>query len=302
MHYFNERLIFDNRLLTDPLINTETHQTIHRDDSLRSESYYDNYLIRTVVGDVTSYYGSNIPGIRDQFKCVDVPDRTSEEAINRFKCPISLTYMENPVVAPDGHTYEEALITAWLAENQTSPMTGLNMPDGIPVPHELAAQLIDDINQERVAFGMQPHELGLGRRTVKDILVAFKDRFHERLQTITDASNAVSMITLEGGAASTAGTILTTLGHPGGGASAMTEGTARASLSPIAAVSGVITTASQVPGTSLDGTSSAGQISSLSLHAKSSARHVVVTPSPEPSDESIDDTSRQALSASPDPK
>ena len=38
-------------------------------------------------------------------------------------CPITLDIMDHPVVAADGHTYERAAITEWIARNGKSPVT-----------------------------------------------------------------------------------------------------------------------------------------------------------------------------------
>jgi hypothetical protein len=44
-----------------------------------------------------------------------------------FICPISLSIMQDPVIAPDSFTYERAEITAWLEKVGTSPKTRLPM-------------------------------------------------------------------------------------------------------------------------------------------------------------------------------
>lgn len=38
-------------------------------------------------------------------------------------CPITHEFMEDPVIAQDGHTYERHAITEWLRNNRSSPMT-----------------------------------------------------------------------------------------------------------------------------------------------------------------------------------
>ena len=40
-----------------------------------------------------------------------------------FVCPITMNVMKDPVVAPDGHSYERAAIVSWLEIHGTSPMT-----------------------------------------------------------------------------------------------------------------------------------------------------------------------------------
>eukprot|EP00727_Mastigamoeba_balamuthi_P001092 m51a1_g10980 putative leucine rich repeat protein (482) ;mRNA; r:292589-295662 len=44
-----------------------------------------------------------------------------------FMCPITLQLMDDPVVAPDGNTYEAAAIQKWLDCHTTSPLTGMPM-------------------------------------------------------------------------------------------------------------------------------------------------------------------------------
>jgi hypothetical protein len=42
---------------------------------------------------------------------------------NEFVCPINLTLMSDPVIGPDGHSYERRAITQWLRTNPHSPLT-----------------------------------------------------------------------------------------------------------------------------------------------------------------------------------
>ena len=42
-----------------------------------------------------------------------------------YLCPITQDMMENPVVAADGHSYEQSAIHEWLRRgNRVSPLTG----------------------------------------------------------------------------------------------------------------------------------------------------------------------------------
>ena len=45
------------------------------------------------------------------------------DEIDAFRCPITQEMMKNPVMASDGHSYEENAIRAWYDQELTSPMT-----------------------------------------------------------------------------------------------------------------------------------------------------------------------------------
>jgi len=47
----------------------------------------------------------------------------STPAPPEFKCPITLEIMRDPVILPDGHTYERVAVEAALRRNPVSPLT-----------------------------------------------------------------------------------------------------------------------------------------------------------------------------------
>jgi len=50
-------------------------------------------------------------------------DRKPSDAPESMKCPITMDVMQDPVMDPEGHTYERSAIEAALAKNPESPMT-----------------------------------------------------------------------------------------------------------------------------------------------------------------------------------
>ena len=58
----------------------------------------------------------------------------SEEPPQEFLCPINLTIMKDPVIMPDGQTYEREAITKALLASPFSPITKkpLNIKDATP--------------------------------------------------------------------------------------------------------------------------------------------------------------------------
>jgi hypothetical protein len=59
-----------------------------------------------------------------------------------LECSITCERFVDPVLAPDGHTYERSAIEAWLAEHGTSPLSGEAMPEGELRPNWVVKGLI----------------------------------------------------------------------------------------------------------------------------------------------------------------
>jgi len=66
-----------------------------------------------------------------------------------FKCPITTERMSDPVIAPDGHSYEREAIERWIAtrklmdELPTSPKTGLVLQNEVLVPNHALRNAIE---------------------------------------------------------------------------------------------------------------------------------------------------------------
>lgn len=59
-----------------------------------------------------------------------------------YFCSISCELMVDPCFAADGHSYERANITAWLANHSTSPLTNEALPHKMVVPNHALKALI----------------------------------------------------------------------------------------------------------------------------------------------------------------
>ena len=75
-------------------------------------------------------------------------------------CPITKLYFRNPVIASDGHVYEENAIAQWLEKNQTSPMTREKIDYKI-FPCNIIKNLIDSVDQSKQFFYMQRYQFGI---------------------------------------------------------------------------------------------------------------------------------------------
>eukprot|EP00049_Salpingoeca_infusionum_P019517 m.362248 g.362248 ORF g.362248 m.362248 type:complete len:356 (+) comp20252_c0_seq1:495-1562(+) len=69
---------------------------------------------------------------------------TSVDHPPEFLCPITYELMAEPVVAPDGFTYEKAAICAWFQRNKTSPMTGADLASVAVHPNQVLKTMIKE--------------------------------------------------------------------------------------------------------------------------------------------------------------
>lgn len=75
---------------------------------------------------------------------------TTDPVIPRgLECPITRVLMQNPVIAADGHSYEEKAIREWFNRgNNKSPVTGLPLPNQHLVPNINLKQVIDEYKEK----------------------------------------------------------------------------------------------------------------------------------------------------------
>lgn len=87
------------------------------------------------------------------FSCADYSDEEYSKAtedlpqrlLDIITCPISNDIMRRPVVAADGHSYDERGIMKWLMTRDTSPLTGAQLPHKSLIPNISLYQLIDGL-------------------------------------------------------------------------------------------------------------------------------------------------------------
>ena len=93
---------------------------------------------------------SERPEIKKQLKLKEqevvdaqVRERLTQRVVEVTHCPITLSAMEDPVVAADGHTYERSAITDWMSRNSTSPLTGDPFEHNNLVPNYAFRSVLD---------------------------------------------------------------------------------------------------------------------------------------------------------------
>ena len=83
-----------------------------------------------------------------------------------FACPITHDLMERPVVAPDGHSFEESAIRQWFESgNRTSPMTNAQLPNTTLVPNIALRQAIEEWHNAQ-PLAIDPDRLRLSEEVI----------------------------------------------------------------------------------------------------------------------------------------
>ena len=75
----------------------------------------------------------------------------SEKKIpSEFLCPITLTIMKDPVIMPDGQTYERSAIANALKHSPSSPLTRKRMKIKDAIPNYSLKSLISSFNNRKI--------------------------------------------------------------------------------------------------------------------------------------------------------
>jgi len=80
-----------------------------------------------------------------------------------YMCPVTLELMKIPVTLSDGHTYEKQAIKKWLQKHDTSPLTGLLLPNKKFCPNLVLKKKIDSfvrsVQASKVQAGIKSAQL-----------------------------------------------------------------------------------------------------------------------------------------------
>ena len=175
-------------LVTARTLCAEPHETVHARE-LAGRDAYTNRALQDLVA------AAMPPGAQD----TAVPD-LSDDDIAPLRCSITLSLIEDPVLASDGYTYERRAIEAWLVDHYESPITRGNIKDRPLIPNIVLRTIIQDYRagaspQRTAALGY-----GMGERTAADVIAAFKERlaehFHPAFLAATIAAVASTAATV----------------------------------------------------------------------------------------------------------
>lgn len=140
------------------------------------------------------------------------------EAVATLVCPITQEVMADPVIGPDGYTYERSALKGWLERNGTSPMTRQPMAEEDLVPNRALAQLIAEFKETHIDPPPAPvaveatvtalateHATATGTRTAIAITATTGSRMPRDFLCLVDVSGSMNAGTDLGGTAEPTG-------------------------------------------------------------------------------------------------
>jgi hypothetical protein len=65
-----------------------------------------------------------------------------ENVARNFLCPITLEVMDDPVICPEGHSFERRAIMQWLTHSETNPVTRNHLTEGLLFPNRALRESI----------------------------------------------------------------------------------------------------------------------------------------------------------------
>lgn len=117
--------------VTEPTVNAETLRVLGdpiQREKIRLSIDEKEKPLETATSssdeDLQEYVG---PEYHDEGKTDEIIEeyikKSCEYDLDNFRCPISLQIFKQPVIAADGRTYEQKVITGWLERKKISPFT-----------------------------------------------------------------------------------------------------------------------------------------------------------------------------------
>jgi ankyrin repeat protein len=121
----------------------------------------------------------------------------------KYRCSITSMIMIDPVMTLDGHTYEREAISNWLEKNNTSPKTGLVLPDTRLTPNHDKRSDIAEFLQEHPALYdadilLKEEEIYLPQSWKQDLSAAIRENRWQTVEELINRDRRLLRVVLEG--------------------------------------------------------------------------------------------------------
>lgn len=155
-------------LMNDPVVGPDGNSLERSkiDEEEDTSTYYSNRALKTIMQETISMRGDSLRASLKHFQhSVSqglshlMPETTANEPLFRplndaFYCPITFNLMHQPVIDPEGNTFEKVAVENWIRINQNSPITRAALQISQLYPNTAIQRLLD---QEKAKPEEQMH-------------------------------------------------------------------------------------------------------------------------------------------------
>lgn len=108
-------------LLGDPVVN-QRGESVERESALENVHLYPNRALKSLIASEVDFIFANPKYTKLEGLSWDLCE--SRSLPDQFYCPITRDLMMEPVVSPDGYTFDREAIESWIKhENETCPVS-----------------------------------------------------------------------------------------------------------------------------------------------------------------------------------
>jgi len=143
------------KLLKDPVVipdgDSYERQEILSRGNVSQKNIYTNRALASIIEERVrlneSSIRSNMRSIRNNLEQIleksVIPSVAYRPLNENFYCPITFVLMHEPVIDPEGNTFERSAIISWIRANNNSPITRSALEEGDLYPNNAITDLLD---------------------------------------------------------------------------------------------------------------------------------------------------------------
>jgi hypothetical protein len=146
-----------NQLMKDPVVipggDSYERTAIETRGDVPSDKLYPNRALKSVIDENIELNGDSLrAGIKrlqnsvrqNISQLLDIPNAESSPLPESYFCPITFSLIHEPVIDPEGNTFERIAIENWIQTNGTSPITRASVSVGDLYPNLAVAELMEE--------------------------------------------------------------------------------------------------------------------------------------------------------------
>ena len=147
-----------NQLIKDPVVVPDglsyERKAIENRGDVPLDKLYPNRALKSVIDETTTQdendsFRAGIKRLQDSVRqnisqLWDIPSVTDSKPLpEAYFCPITFSLIHDPVIDPEGNTFERIALENWIQVNRTSPITRTSVSTGDLYPNNAVAELMD---------------------------------------------------------------------------------------------------------------------------------------------------------------